>query len=791
MAKRPPIRRKNSIIIYPKVAPRKKAKKAQPTAAKSKKNRVQKLPTRTPSTVSGKGVRYWFFALLAKPAVKKKPGRPRTRPRPPNPVLRFIWKELLQPFYFVIRFHPWLTIFSILISVAILASAHYTYEIVFRDLPQVSDLTKRQQILTTKILDRNGEVLYRIYKDENRTLISLSAVPDQMKNATVAIEDRYFFSHHGFSIKGILRAVRENSQGEKLQGGSTITQQLVKNTLLSREKTLKRKIREVLLSLLLEGTFTKEEILEMYFNEVAYGGSTYGVEEAAQQYFGKAAIQLNLAESSFLAGLPAAPSVYSPFGPSPELAYGRQREVLRRMVEDRYISEQEAQQARAEILQFRPDMTDIRAPHFVMYVKNLLAEDYGEDVVNQGGLEVRTTLDLKTQDQTQELVSQELDNLARLRISNGAALVTAPQTGEILAMVGSKNYFDFANDGQVNVTLRPRQPGSSIKPLTYAIALENGKSPSSTIADEPVTFQVAGSPPYSPKNYDGRFHGNVTIREALGSSYNIPAVKTLASIGISTMLDKAEQMGITTWQDRKRFGLSLTLGGGEILMTEMAQVYGTFANGGYTVKLNPILEVRNSKGEVLYKNTCALEKTECVRTKTLDAKVAYQITDILADNVARTSGFGPNSVLTIPNQQVAVKTGTTNNLRDNWTFGYTTDRVVSVWVGNNDNTPMSYVASGITGASPIWNKIIRTSLSDEAPHRFTTPEGLVKVQICVKTGTLPCRGCPVVREELFVAGTQPKLACTPNQLYSSPRPSARPSQVPTRDRILNGTSTQR
>lgn len=685
--------------------------------------------------------------------------------------LRSLFRELIYPFYYLLRYHFVATFLSLLATGLILGGAYTTYDVAFRDLPQVSQITSRRQPLTTKILDRNGQVLYNIYKDENRTLVPLNKVPTYLKQATIAIEDREFYTHHGLSFRGIARALKVNSNGNHLQGGSTITQQLVKLTLLTPEKTLKRKIREAMLSFLVEKTYTKDEILEMYLNQVPYGGSTYGIEEASQRYFGKSAKSLDLAESAYLAGLPQSPSLYSPFGNSPELAYARQREVFRRMVEDQYITQEQADTAKQETLVFRPNVTNIQAPHFVMYIKDVLAQQYGEDLVNQGGLEVRTTLDLDLQNDTQELVVKEMEMLEKLKISNGAALVTNPKTGEILAMVGSKNYFDFAHDGQVNVTMRPRQPGSSIKPVTYAVAFERGMMPSTTVQDEPITFQSAGSPPYSPKNYDGRFHGNVTLREALGSSYNVPAVKTLASVGIDNMIDQAEAMGISTWQDRNRFGLSLTLGGGEVLMTDMAKVYGTFANSGTTTDLSGILEVKTAKGEVLYHNFCALENKNCPSNQTLSRKTAYQITDVLSDNAARTPGFGPRSVLDIPGQQVAVKTGTTNNLRDNWAIGYTADRVVAVWVGNNDNTPMSYVASGITGASPIWNKVMRLTLNDENPHKFSLPDGMIKVRVCANTRTLPCAGCPIVREELFEVGTEPTTACVPNQF---PSPSIQP-----------------
>lgn len=661
---------------------------------------------------------------------------------------------------------PWQLLASLIFSGLLLSGSYFTYERILKDLPMPGDLISKEQIVTTRILDRNGRVLFKIYKDENRTLIPLARIPEHVKQATIAIEDKNFYYHHGFSLIGIARAATANFQGKPVQGGSTITQQLVKNRLLSPERTVERKIREILVAILVEGTFTKDEILEMYFNEIAYGGAIYGIEEASQKYFGKSASELSLAEGVLLAGLPAAPSAYTPFGSNPELSYARQAEVLRRMVEDGYITKERAKEASAEKLEFKSNRIDILAPHFVMYIKELLAERYGEATVNQGGLEVRTTLDFDLQTEAQQIVSEELTTLRRLNIKNGAALVTNPETGEILSMVGSKDYFDFENDGQVNVTLRPRQPGSSIKPITYALTLENGKTPISLIADTPITYQTVGSPPYSPRNYDGKYHGNVPLKLALANSYNIPAVKLLAMAGVDEMIDKAEMMGITTWQDRKRFGLALTLGGGEVLMADMAQVYGTFANGGHSVPLDPFLEVKNAQGEILYRNQCVLDSVGCFgeteaevsQKKVLDPKIAYQITNILSDNQARTPAFGAYSVLNIPDQEVAVKTGTTNSMRDNWTIGYTSDRVVAVWVGNNDNTPMSFVASGITGASPIWNKIMRLNLSEEEPHKFASPSGMIKVPVCAAAGTLPCSGCKTT-DEYFIEGTQPFRHC--------------------------------
>jgi 1A family penicillin-binding protein len=648
---------------------------------------------------------------------------------------------------------------SFFLTVLFLGFSYFTYDIAIKDLPSPTDLSNKAQNVTTRILDRNGKLLYRIYEDENRTLVPLSSVSKYLKDATIAIEDQEFYSHFGFSIKGIFRALLKNFSGESTQGGSTITQQLIKNRLLGNEKTYRRKIRELLLSLIAERIYNKDQILEMYLNTVAYGGSTYGIEEASWRYFNKSAKDLSLAESALLAGLPQAPSTYTPFGSNPELAYSRQAEVLRRMVDDGYISQLQADQAKQEKLVFNQDRIDMQAPHFVMYVRKLLAEKYGEDVLSKGGLEVRTTLDLSLQNQAQSIVSSEINKLGVFKISNGAALVTNPKTGELLAMVGGADYYDFVHDGQVNVTIRPRQPGSSIKPLTYATAFEQGKTAASIIDDSPVVYQIPGSKPYAPKNYDGRFHGRVTLREALASSYNIPAVKLLAELGVNTLINKGEMLGISTWQDRSRFGLSLTLGAGEVLMTDMAELYSSFANLGYPVSINPFLEISNYKGETLYRNNCALDADNCYDDLELSPKAAYLITDILSDNKARSSAFGLFSVLNIPSQQVAVKTGTTNSMKDNWTIGYTTDRLVATWVGNNDNTPMSYVASGITGASPIWNKIMLLLLDDKNPHRFFIPENMIKVKICATTGTLPCSACPKISEELFVKGSEPQKAC--------------------------------
>lgn len=673
-----------------------------------------------------------------------------------NLFLRLLFTPF-KPFYYSIRLYPLHSTLALLLSAVIFAGTYGLHELIFKDLPSVMELSTKEPVVSSKILDRNGHVLYRIYKDENRTIVPLSSISPDLIHATIAIEDKEFYNHHGFSIRGIARAALANFKGGISQGGSTITQQLVKQRLLSPERTVSRKIKELILSVLVEGSYSKEEILSMYLNQVPYGGSTYGIEEASQRYFGKSSRELTLAEASLLAGLPAAPTIYSPFGANPELAQQRQEEVLRRMVEDQYITSQQAETALSEKLSFREDQIDIAAPHFVMYVRELLANQYGEDTLENEGLEITTTLDLELQNKVQEVVSTEVTQLKRLHISNGASVVTNPKTGEVLAMVGSINYFDFKHDGQVNVAIRERQPGSSIKPVTYAMALEKGSTIVTLIQDQPTTYKIAGSQPYSPKNYDGKYHGNVPLKEALASSYNIPAVKMLENVGINAMISKAEAMGITTWNDRKRYGLSLTLGGGEVKMVDMAAVYSSFANQGTSTTLNPILEIKNYKGEVLYRNTCALENAGCTGKKVLDPRVAFLISNILSDNNARIPAFGPLSELFIPGQEVAVKTGTTNSMRDNWAIGYTSERLTAVWVGNNDNTPMSYVASGVTGASPIWNKIMRLVLDDSSPHKFAIPNGIVKVTTCLRSKR---------SEEYFIAGTEPKTPCaiaTPNK----------------------------
>lgn len=624
-----------------------------------------------------------------------------------------------------------------------------------KDLPSPTRLGKSNLYpISTKILDRNGQLLYEIYDDQNRTPIKLDDLPTYVKQATIAIEDKNFYSHHGFDTGGIIRALYKTATGQRLEGGSTITQQLVKVALLTPERTLSRKIKEAILTIATEILYSKNQILEMYLNHIPYGGTAYGIEPAAHRFFDKEARDLTLAEATLLVGLPQAPSRYSPFL-SPDSAKTRQAQVLDRMTADKYITQELATTTKNFELTYRSPGTDISAPHFVMYVRQILEDKYGLQTVGSGGLRVTTSLDLDLQNTAQASLSAELTNLKKLKITNGAALVTNPSTGEIHAMVGSKDYFSADIDGKVNVTTSLRQPGSSIKPLNYALGLETRIiTPSTMLLDTPICFESTGQPNYCPRNYDNTFRGLTQIRFDLGNSLNIPAVKVLALNGVGNFIAFATKLGISSWTNPQNYGLSLTLGGGEVTMLDMATAFGVFANSGIKVPLEPILKVEDFSGKVLQEFVPA----DAIRTgdKVLSEETAFLISHILSDNNARAGAFGTNSVLNVPGKTVSVKTGTTNNLRDNWTIGYTPTLLVSTWVGNNDNTPMSYVASGVTGASPIWQKIMRYALRNINTEGLIRPEGVEGANICTNSGSLPSPDSPCdTRYEYFLAGTIP------------------------------------
>lgn len=642
---------------------------------------------------------------------------------------------------------------KLLIILAIVVGAFYWF--VIKDLPSPTKLSSDTLPKSSHIYDRNGKLLYTIYSNKNQSFTPLAQIPKHIQQATISIEDREFYRHGAVDLRGIARAIYATMVKKDLQGGSTLTQQLVKTSLLTPERTLERKVKEVLLSFATEAIYSKDQILEMYLNQVPYGGTAYGVEAAAQTYFGKSASKLTLAESALLAGLPESPSVYSPFGSRPELARNRQIEVLEAMHSEGYITKEQLAAAQKQEITYQRIASDIKAPHFVFYVKDLLVRKYGQQKVEQGGLQVKTSLDLSLQETVQDMVASEVAKLDRFKVGNGASVVTNPATGEILAMVGSKDYFNTDEDGNVNVTTSLRQPGSSIKPINYAVGLIKGYTAATPFIDKAQCYPQPGQKPYCPKNYDGKYHGIIQMRQALGNSINTSAVQMLKMNGIDAMIATASAMGIKTFTQPERYGLSLTLGGGEVTMLDMATAYGVFANGGYRIDLQPILKITDNRGKILeeYKPP----KSPIFGKRVLPPGVAYIISHMLLDNAARTLAFGPNSELRIGNKPISVKTGTTNDYRDNWTIGYTTKYVVAVWVGNNDNTPMQGVVSGVTGAAPIWNDIM-VHLTDgkkvDWPQR---PSNVIGRNVCTTTGTFPNpeNPCPT-RFEFFIKGIEPK-----------------------------------
>ena len=645
----------------------------------------------------------------------------------------------------------------------------FVYFSIFKDLPSPTKLGSYDIPLATKIYDRNGTLLFDIFTDQNRSLVPLSEIPKHVQEATIAIEDKDFYKHQGVNpIGGMLRALFATVTGKQLQGGSTITQQLVKSALLTPQRTITRKIKEIILAYWVEFMYPKDKILEMYLNQVPYGGTAWGIGTAAEKYFGKPVKDLNLAEAALLAGLPQAPTLYSPFGNNPTLATARQHEVLRRMTEDGYITNTQAEEAKQTELVFKKP-TNIKAPHFVMYVKEQLVSTYGERLVEHGGLKVTTTLDLPLQEFAQDTVASEVAKLTSTHVTNGAALVTNPATGEILSMVGSADYFATPSGG-FNVTTALRQPGSSIKPINYAIGIERKLvTPATMFLDVPTCFGVIYQPTYCPRNYDGKFHGPVQLRFALGNSYNIPAVKMLAVNTVTDMVASASAFGLTTITNPDNYGLSLTLGGGEVRMVDMGEAFGVFANGGIRKDLVSIKKVVDRTGKVLEEYTDPNIEKEIPSQlllkgeRVLSPETTFLISHILLDNNARQDAFGPSSYLVIPGHAVSVKTGTTDDLRDNWTIGYTPYLLVATWVGNNDNTPMNpWLVSGVTGAAPIWNKIIRKALEGKPDVWPKQPDGIVGAQICTTSGLLPPNppdggddaGCPT-RFEYFIKGTVP------------------------------------
>ncbi|MDD4271240.1 MAG: PBP1A family penicillin-binding protein [Patescibacteria group bacterium] len=585
------------------------------------------------------------------------------------------------------------------------------------DLPDPNRLIERQVPESTKIYDRTGQtILYEIHGDQKRTMISLKDVPENLKNATISIEDKDFYKHGGFSLWAIFRTIITDIFFGKTAGGSTLTQQFVKNAVLTNEKTFTRKIKEIILAYRLEKKFSKDEILQMYFNEIPYGSTAYGVEAASQKYFGKSARDLNLAESAILAAIPQAPSRYSPYGPNKDTLLARQKYILDLMAKYGYITKDQAAEAKNTPLTFKAPSDNMMAPHFVMYIKELLADKYGEKTIEQGGLKIYTTLDLYKQKIAEEVISEKAPgNEKKYGATNAALISIDPKNGQVLAMVGSRDYFNDDIDGQVNVALQSRQPGSSFKPIVYTASFIKGYTPQTVLYDVVTNFSTDPAKPYEPHNYDSKEHGPVTIKQALAGSLNIPAVKAIYLTGIDNVISLAQNLGYTTLNDKNRFGLSLVLGGGEVKLLEHTNAFSAFAREGVKHPVAVILKVEDKDGKVL-------EEFKNLDEKVLEPDIARQTNSILSDNSARAYIFGANNSLTLGSRPVAAKTGTTNDYRDAWTIGYTPSLVTGVWVGNNDNTEMKRGADGSIVAAPIWHDYMNKVLGNTPIEYFNAPE---------------------------------------------------------------------
>jgi 1A family penicillin-binding protein len=594
-------------------------------------------------------------------------------------------------------------------------------------MPSINNFENRKVSESTKIFDRTGNVvLYDVHGNVRRTAVPLADISPFVQKATIAIEDDEFYTHFGFRPLAFLRAAMANiSSGSYSQGGSTITQQVVKNALLTQHKTIIRKVEEIILAIRMERSYTKDQILETYLNENGYGGTIYGVQEASQYFFGVDAKDVDLAQAAYLAALPQAPTRLSPYGKRRNELDDRKSLVLSRMKELGYISNEEYSQAMAQSVSFKDETeAGIKAPHFVFYVREYLEEKYGVDVVQNGGLRVITTLDYELQQAAEASVEKFSPKmLSEFNASNQGMVAVDPKTGQVLAMVGSKGYFDKTIDGAVNIVTSNRQPGSSFKPFVYAAAFEKGYTPDTVVFDLQTQFSTncpiaetsSSTPPcYSPGNYDGLFKGPMTLRNALAQSQNVPAVKTLYLAGVDDALKMASKLGITTLGAAARYGLTLVLGGGEVTLLDMTSAYSVFANDGIRNPHVSILRVEDKDGTVL-------EEFESKSQQVLDSQVARQINDILSDNVARTPEFGANSPLYFPKYDVADKTGTTNDFRDVWIVGYTPSIAIGAWAGNNDNSPMAKKIAAFIVA-PMWHEFMEVALEKySSPSDAFTP----------------------------------------------------------------------
>jgi 1A family penicillin-binding protein len=612
--------------------------------------------------------------------------------------------------------------FFILGGIFVLGATIFTVWVITLKLPDFNDFQTRLTHRSTQIYDRTGKVLlYDLHKDVKRTVVPLSEMSPNIQRATIAVEDDKFYEHFGVRPLALLRAVILNViHGKYVQGGSTITQQVIKNTLLTQKKTIARKLKEIILSIKLERKMTKDQILEAYLNESSYGGNIYGVEQAAQTYFGKPAKELNIAEAAYLAAIPQSPTYYSPYGRHTDALLERQQFVLKRMHDVGYLSDDEYQSAKqlAVTTIGKGETKGIKAPHFVFYIEDYLLDTYGEDMVQNGGLRVITTLDYEAQKQAEKIAlegSQEIEKT--FNASNLGFVAIDPKTGQILSMVGSRDYFDDKIDGAFNITTALRQPGSAFKPIVYSLGFMKGYTADTVLFDVPTEFNATCTPGdqsdrcYSPVDYDGQFRGPMTVRKALAQSINVPAVKMLYLVGLNNAIKFAQDLGITTLNPDHPYGLTLVLGGGEVKLLDMTSVYSVFASEGVKRKTTGIIRVENSDGDVLE------EYKDDPGTQVIPQNIAREMNDVLSDNESRVPTFSPTSALYFPNATVAAKTGTTNDYRDVWVLGYTPNIVLGAWAGNNDNSPMIRRTSG-TIIAPIWHKLMEYMLDRYPPEPF-------------------------------------------------------------------------
>jgi 1A family penicillin-binding protein len=619
-------------------------------------------------------------------------------------------------------------VFIYLLSLGFIIFGIFAFWISTFQIPDLQSFEERTVSQSTKIYDRTGEILlFDLNQDIKRKMVSFDNISDYIKNATIAIEDANFYNHGGIQIKSIIRAIVDNLTGGA-SGGSTITQQVIKNSLLTSEKAISRKLKEWVLAIKLEKVMTKNEILSVYLNENPYGGSIYGVEEAAQTFFNKKSSDVTLAEAAYLAAIPNAPTYYSPYGNNKDKLDIRKNLVLLKMLENDLINEVEYDRAKKEIVTFKPRQgNSLKAPHFVEYIKQYLEDKYGDKVIREDGLKIITTLNYDLQAKAEEVVKKyALENKKNFNAENAALVAIDPKTGEVLAMVGSRDYFDKEIDGNFNVTLAHRQPGSTFKPFVYATAFNMGYTPETILFDLPTEFQTTCDPQgkpigntsaddcYMPENYDSKYLGPITLKNSLAQSRNVTSIKLLYLAGINNSLQTAKEMGITSLGKADQYGLTLVLGGGEVSLLELTSAYGVFANSGIRNPYTSILKIENAEGKTI-------EQVSYNPTQVLPEESANKISDILSDNIARTPAYGANSPLYFKNQPVASKTGTTNDFRDVWIVGYTPNLVVGAWGGNNNNTPIDKKVAGMV-ITPLWRAFMDKALPAFPKEYFTKPE---------------------------------------------------------------------